>query len=124
MNEVELVAQLQAHYGAAANVSTLYFNGSLTQAMQDVSQLDVLVGVHGAGKWDLSAQPLVPEVCAVGLASCTGARGRQRRQAACTFVHAVQGQAAWQPEQGACCRPGALQGRSKWSPAAAETGLA
>ena len=49
INEAEVVAALAKHYGAAAEVRTLHFNRSLTQAMQDVADLDIMVGVHGAG---------------------------------------------------------------------------
>ena len=49
INEAEVVAALAKHYGAAADVRTLHFNRSLTQAMQDVADLDIMVGVHGAG---------------------------------------------------------------------------
>ena len=48
INEVELVAALQKQY-SAANVHMLYFNRTLTQAMQDTADLDIMVGVHGAG---------------------------------------------------------------------------
>ena len=49
VNEAEVLAALAGHYGQGAAVQALYFNGSLTQAMQDVAGVDVLVGMHGAG---------------------------------------------------------------------------
>ena len=60
VNEGELLEHLRAHYGASMDLRVLYFNGSLTQAMQDVSQLDVLVGVHGAGAACLPLFLLLP----------------------------------------------------------------
>lgn len=50
INEADVVAALAKHYGQAADVRLLHFNRSLTAAMQDVADVDVMVGVHGAGQ--------------------------------------------------------------------------
>ena len=44
-----MLAELRAYYGSAVDLRELHFNSSLTQAMQDVSSLDIMVGVHGGG---------------------------------------------------------------------------
>ena len=49
VNEAAMLADLRTHYGDKIDLRELHFNRSLTQAMQDVSSLDVLAGMHGAG---------------------------------------------------------------------------
>ena len=49
VNEMEAVASLREHYGPSAVVRMLHFSGSLAKTMQDLSDVDILIGMHGAG---------------------------------------------------------------------------